>query len=68
MPKTIEFKDELKQYAFESDELLLYGLLLAYFADQMTDEECDAVIGKYKRFLVIQANQPTGGMEGSESF
>lgn len=67
MEKTVEFKEELKQYAFEADEMLLYELLLAHFFEQMTDEECEAVIKKYERFLIIQPNQPTGENEGSEN-
>lgn len=67
MEKTVEFKEELKQYAFKADEMLLYELLLAHFFEQMTDEECDAVIEKYERFLIIQPNQPTGEEEGSEN-
>lgn len=67
MEKTVEFKEELKQYAFEADEMLLYEFLLAHFFEQMTDEECEAVIKKYERFLIIQPNQPTGENEGSEN-
>ena len=66
VPKTPEAKDELKQYAFEADEMLLYGLLIAHFADQMTEEEYDSVIEKYARFLIIQTSQQTGENEGSE--
>ena len=66
VPKTPEAKDELKQYAFEADEMLLYGLLIAHFADQMTEEEYDSVIEKYARFLIIQTSPQTGENEGSE--
>ena len=66
-PKTIEFKEELKKYAFEADEMLLYELLLAHFADQMSGEECEAILKKYERFLVIESDSTIEAEECSES-